>query len=385
MKLEFFNTVKTDDFCSARAGRLVTPRGNIDTPVFMPVGTKATVKAITQQQLKEMGFNIILANLYHLYLQPGIEILKCSGGLHSFMGWDRNILTDSGGFQVYSLDSIRKITDEGVHFKSVIDGSEHFFTPGDVIRMQAEIGSDIIMVLDECIPFTEDAAYTRKAAERTLNWAETSLKAREKIKREEGKTLKVFGIVQGGFIKQIRKFCSEAISGMDFDGIAIGGLSVGEDRALTMDILGYSADFIDRGRPFYFMGLGDPPGIVDAIYYGVDMFDCVMPTRISRMGSAFTKKGKINIRNKKYSADFSPLDDSCDCMTCRNYSRAYLKHIYKSREILSAMLLTIHNLQFMLNLVRASRNAILNGSFAKFRLDFIEEYNSEKGRMTSEC
>jgi len=376
--LSFFEIIKKDKFTSARAGKITTSRGSIETPVFMPVGTKATVKAITQQQLKETGFNIILANLYHLYLQPGIGLLKKAGGLHNFMNWDRNILTDSGGFQVYSLDSIRKVTDEGVHFKSVIDGSAHFFTPENVIRMQSDIGSDIMMVLDECIPYTLDVSYTRKAAERTLNWAELSLGERNRIRRETGNDIKVFGIIQGGFIKDIRKCSSEAISGMDFDGIAIGGLSVGENRELTMDILGYSAEYVDRVRPFYFMGLGDPQGIVDAIYYGVDMFDCVMPTRISRMGSAFTKKGKINIRNRKYSDDFGPLDENCKCSTCRDYSKAYLKHIYKSREILSAMLLTVHNLQFIFDLVAASREAILKGNYDCFRREFIEEYNSKK-------
>ena len=374
--MSFFSIIKKDKNTSARAGQLATGRSVINTPVFMPVGTKATVKAITQQQLKDMGCNIILANLYHLYLQPGIELLKKAGGLHSFMNWNSSILTDSGGFQVFSLDSIRRIMDEGVQFKSVIDGSTHFFTPDSAIRMQAEMGSDIMMVLDECIPYTTDVAYTRQAAERTLNWAEISLKTRNRIKRENGSDLKVFGIIQGGFVKDIRRFCAEAISGMDFEGIAIGGLSVGEDRDLTMDILAYSSGYIDKNKPFYFMGLGDPVGIIDAIHCGVDMFDCVMPTRISRMGSAFTKSGKINIKNKKYSDDFGPLDTNCGCMTCKNYSRAYLKHIYKSREILSSILLTIHNLQFIFDLVDSSRKSIIGGKFEKFRLDFINDYKN---------
>lgn len=374
--MSFFSIIKKDKNTSARAGQLATGRSVINTPVFMPVGTKATVKAITQQQLKDMGCNIILANLYHLYLQPGIELLKKAGGLHSFMNWNSSILTDSGGFQVFSLDSIRRIMDEGVQFKSVIDGSTHFFTPDSAIRMQAEMGSDIMMVLDECIPYTTDVAYTRQAAERTLNWAEISLKTRDRIKRENGSDLKVFGIIQGGFVKDIRRFCAEAISGMDFEGIAIGGLSVGEDRDLTMDILAYSSGYIDKNKPFYFMGLGDPVGIIDAIHCGVDMFDCVMPTRISRMGSAFTKSGKINIKNKKYSDDFGPLDTNCGCMTCKNYSRAYLKHIYKSREILSSILLTIHNLQFIFDLVDSSRKAIIEDKFEKFRLDFINDYKN---------
>lgn len=375
--MSFFNILHKDETTSARSGQITTSRGIIKTPVFMPVGTKATVKAITQQQLYDMGCEIILGNLYHLYLAPGIEIIKKAGGLHDFMSWNKNILTDSGGFQVFSLDKIRKITDEGVHFKSIIDGSMHFFTPENVIKMQADLGSDIAMVLDECIPFTDDLAYTKKAAERTLNWAEISIRERDRLnnlRQDMAARLHVFGIIQGGFIKQTRKSCAESISSMDFDGIAVGGLSVGENREITMDMLGYTAEFTDRSKPFYFMGLGDPLGIIDAIYYGVDMFDCVMPTRISRMGSAFTSSGKINIKNKKFSDDFSPLDLNCSCYTCKNFSKAYLKHIYKSKEILSAILLTIHNLQFIFDLVNNSRAAISENRFGQFRQLFKSEY-----------
>jgi len=377
--LDFFNILHKDKTSSARAGQITTSRGIIKTPVFMPVGTKATVKAITQQQLHDMGCEIILGNLYHLYLAPGIDIIKKAGGLHDFMSWNKNILTDSGGFQVFSLDKIRKITDEGVEFKSIIDGSQHFFTPENVIRMQADLGSDISMVLDECIPYTDDLAYTKKAAERTLDWAGISIRERDRLNNAKQckpglNKMRVFGIVQGGFIKQVRKFCAEAISSMDFDGIAVGGLSVGENRTVTMEMLGYTSEFIDRSKPFYFMGLGDPLGIIDAIYYGVDMFDCVMPTRISRMGSAFTSFGKINIKNKKFSDDFTPLDLNCGCYTCRNFSKAYLKHIYKSKEILSAILLTIHNLQFIFDLVNASGKAISEDRFEQFRQSFKSKY-----------
>ncbi len=375
--MSFFNILHKDETTSARSGQITTSRGIIKTPVFMPVGTKATVKAITQQQLYDMGCEIILGNLYHLYLAPGIEIIKKAGGLHDFMSWNKNILTDSGGFQVFSLDKIRKITDDGVHFKSIIDGSMHFFTPENVIKMQADLGSDIAMVLDECIPFTDDLAYTKKAAERTLNWAEISIRERDRLnnlRQDMAARLYVFGIIQGGFIKQTRKSCAESISSMDFDGIAVGGLSVGENREITMDMLGYTAEFTDRSKPFYFMGLGDPLGIIDAIYYGVDMFDCVMPTRISRMGSAFTSSGKINIKNKKFSDDFSPLDLNCSCYTCKNFTKAYLKHIYKSKEILSAILLTIHNLQFIFDLVNNSRAAISENRFGQFRQSFKSKY-----------
>ncbi|MBM3713199.1 MAG: tRNA-guanine transglycosylase, partial [Actinobacteria bacterium] len=293
---------------------------------------------------------------------------------------------------------------EGVQFKSIIDGSSHFFTPEDVIRMQAEIGSDIIMVLDECIPYNQDFSYTRQAAERTIKWAEISVRTRNKInsgklaltdtiinpiinntavnskvritnENKMGKKLRVFGIIQGGFIKEIRRFCAQSISEMDFDGIAVGGLSVGEKRDITMEILEHTVGYIDKNKPFYFMGLGDPVGIIDAVYYGVDMFDCVMPTRIARMGSAFTGKGKINIKNSQFSDDFTPLDDSCECYTCRNYSKAYLKHLYKSREILSAMLLTIHNLQFIFDLIEKARKSIEKGHYDKFRNEFKNNYN----------
>jgi queuine tRNA-ribosyltransferase len=377
--LNFFNIQHKDKTSSARVGQLTTSRGVIKTPVFMPVGTKATVKAITQQQLYDMGCEIILGNLYHLYLAPGIDIIKKAGGLHDFMSWNKSILTDSGGFQVFSLDKIRKITDEGVEFKSIIDGSQHFFTPENVIRMQADLGSDISMVLDECIPYTDDLAYTKKAAERTLNWAGISIRERDRLNNTKQDThglnsMRVFGIVQGGFIRQTRKFCADAISSMDFDGIAVGGLSVGENREITMEMLGYTSEFIDRSKPFYFMGLGDPLGIIDAIYHGVDMFDCVMPTRISRMGSAFTGFGKINIKNKKFSDDFTPLDSNCGCYTCSNFSKAYLKHIYKSKEILSAILLTIHNLQFIFDLVNDSGVAIREDRFEQFRQSFKSKY-----------
>lgn len=376
--MKFFNEIKKDKRTNARIAEITTMHGIIRTPVYMPVGTKATVKAIDHLMLYDMGCDIILGNLYHLYLQPGIEIIKKAGGLHKFMNWNRSILTDSGGFQVFSLNKIRKINDDGVQFKSVIDGSGHFFSPADVIKYQSIIGSDIIMVLDECIHYTQDAKYTAEAAERTLKWAEISIKTRDSLNKNLDKKdkLKVFGIIQGGFIKSVRKFCAEAISAMDFDGIAIGGLSVGEDREITMEMLEYTARYADKKKPLYFMGLGDPVGVIDAIYYGVDMFDCVLPTRISRMGSAFTNRGKINIKNKKYSGDFSPLEKDCSCHTCKNYTKAYIKHLYKTREILSSMLLTVHNLQFMLDLVGKCSKSIAEGNFYKFRNDFKKTYTN---------
>ncbi|MFA5014428.1 MAG: tRNA guanosine(34) transglycosylase Tgt [Actinomycetota bacterium] len=371
--MSFFKVLKKDLKSSARAGLLTTSRGTIQTPVFMPVGTKATVKAVTSDNLYKAGCSIILGNLYHLYLQPGIEVLEKAGGIHKFMNWERSILTDSGGFQVFSLSGIRKITDEGVEFRSIIDGSSHFFTPENVVKMQCRIGSDIIMVLDECIPFNEDYDYTLEAAKRTIDWAKKSLRIKSKM--DLNKDTRIFGIVQGGFIKNLRKLSAETISGMDFDGTAIGGLSVGEKRDLTIEMLNYTVEFLNNKKPLYFMGIGDPVGIIEAIRSGVDMFDCVMPTRISRNGSAFTENGRINIKNKRYTYDFDPLDSNCNCYTCKNYSRSYLKHLFKSKEILSSILLTIHNLSFIIDLVDRSRNAILKGNFESFRKNFIKGYN----------
>ncbi len=370
--MNFFRVLKKDSKTSARVGRLTTGRNIVSTPVFMPVGTKGTVKAVTSEQLYEMGCGIILGNLYHLYLQPGIEVIEEAGGLHKFINWKKSILTDSGGFQVFSLDKIRKVVEDGVEFKSIIDGSCHFFSPANVIEMQTKIGSDIMMVLDECIPFSADYRYVMEAARRTLKWAEISLKAKRAINSK--KESKIFGIVQGGFSRNIRKFCAESISEMEFDGIAIGGLSVGEERSQTIDILNYTVNYVDRSKPVYFMGLGDPVGIIDAISAGIDMFDCVMPTRISRNGSVFSSEGKINIKNKKYTKDFTPLDKKCSCYTCRNYTKSYLKHLYKSKEILSSILLTIHNLHFLHNLINEARNAIIENNFSNFREEFKKSY-----------
>jgi len=312
--MTFFKIEKKDKNTEARTGILKTTHGPVKTPVFMPVGTKGTVKAIRPEDLYGFGSNIILGNLYHLYLQPGIDIIEAAGGIHSFINWEKAVLTDSGGFQVFSLGKIRKIIDEGVQFKSIIDGSVHLFTPENVIKMQSRLGSDIAMVLDECIPFNKDYDYTKDAALRTIKWAELSLTERKA--GDIRSDMKIFGIIQGGFIKDLRSYCAEAISGMDFDGTAIGGLSVGEERGRTFEMLDHTIQNVDRKKPLYFMGLGDPVGILEAIGSGVDMFDCVMPTRISRNGSAFTMFGRINLKNKKYTRDFEPIDSTCDCYTC---------------------------------------------------------------------
>jgi len=373
--MPFFKLEKKDKNTDARTGIISTVHGQIYTPVFMPVGTKATVKAIIPENLYQLGSRIILGNLYHLYLQPGIEIIEEAGGLHTFMNWNKSILTDSGGFQVFSLGKIRKIIDEGVQFKSIIDGSVHLFTPENVIKMQSRLGSDIAMVLDECIPFNQDYDYTKNAALRTIKWAELSLTERKA--GDIRSDMNIFGIIQGGFIKDLRSYCAEAISGMDFEGTAIGGLSVGEERGRTFEMLDHTIQNVDRRKPLYFMGLGDPVGILEAIGSGIDMFDCVMPTRISRNGSAFTPFGRINLKNKKYTRDFEPVDRTCDCYTCSNYSAAYLKHLIKSREIFASMLLTIHNLNFIFKLVDASRDAIIAGKFKQFKKDFLNNYKND--------
>jgi queuine tRNA-ribosyltransferase len=371
----FYSINKTDKNCSARCGIIETAHGAVETPVFMPVGTKGTVKAVLPENLYMMGCNIILGNLYHLYLQPGIDSLKKAGGIHNFMNWKRSILTDSGGFQVFSLGDIRNVREEGVEFRSIIDGSKHFFEPGKVIKMQSEIGSDIAMVLDECIPFNMDYGYTRDAALRTINWAERSIAEKNRLGNSH---MKVFGIVQGGFIKDLRKFSAETISEMDFDGIALGGLSVGEDRDITLEVLSYSVEYVNNKKPVYVMGLGDPEGLLEAIALGVDMFDCVMPTRISRNGSAFTSKGRINLKNNIYTNDFRPIQEGCSCYTCRNYSRAYIKHLIKSREILSSMLLTIHNLHFIFDLIEKAKSAIMDDNYINFKNNFLKNYKDCK-------
>jgi len=372
--LEYFQVLKKDNKSSARLGKITTSRSAIYTPVFMPVGTKATVKAVLNEQLAEMGCEIILSNLYHLYLSPGIELLKKSGGLHKFSNWGKSILTDSGGFQVFSLSGVRKILDDGVEFKSIIDGSSHLFTPEKVVQMQLEIGSDIMMMLDECSAFDAPQQVIIEAAKRTLKWAGLSIN--ELNRHDENQNSKLFGIVQGGFNKNLRKYCAEAISELGFSGIALGGLSVGEKRNMTVEMISYTVDFVDKQKPLYVMGLGDPIGILEAINCGIDMFDCALPTRISRNGSAFTRLGKINIKNARFSEDFTPLDDLCNCYTCRNYTKSYIKHLFKSREILSSILLSIHNLYFLFDLVRNSRNAISNNNFTDFKNNFLKNYKT---------
>lgn len=363
-----FDLLKTDKKSKARLGILKTPHGDIETPVFMPVGTKATVKAMTVDELKDMKTQIILGNTYHLYLRPGQEIIRKAGGLHKFMNWDKPILTDSGGFQVFSLSDTRKITEEGVEFSSVIDGSRHFISPEKSIEIQNDLGSDICMAFDECVPYPADYDYTKKSMERTIRWLERC----KKYHKREDQAL--FGIVQGGMYKDLRQESAKMTTDFDLIGYAVGGLSVGESKDLMVDILGYTTDFLPQNKPRYLMGVGTPDYLFEAVENGIDMADCVLPTRIARNGTALTYNGKLVVRNAKYQEDFRPIDENCGCYACRNHSRAYIRHLINVNEILGARLLTIHNLYFLQDLMAKIRNAIREDRFLEFKEEFYKSY-----------
>jgi queuine tRNA-ribosyltransferase len=341
-----------------------TLHGVFQTPIFMPVGTQATVKAVTPENLIELGTEIILANTYHLFLRPGHGLIHELGGLHQFMNWDRPILTDSGGFQIFSLRDLAKITEEGAGFKSHLDGSSLFLSPEDAVAVQESLGSDIMMCLDTCIPFPADRNETLAGTELTSRWAQRSRVAQ----KETGQLL--FGIVQGGMYPDLRTMAINQLLEIGFDGYALGGLSVGEPHDLMLDITEYSATLLPQDYPIYLMGVGTPENLVESVYRGVDMFDCVMPTRNARNGMLFTSNGRIVIKNSQYSNDPRPPDKSCRCYTCRNYSRAYLRHLYMSREILAYHLNTIHNLYYYVGLMRSMREAIKNDAFLQFRKNF---------------
>lgn len=366
-----FNIIAECPVTGARAGELSTPRGVIETPLFMPVGTQATVKAMSPLELKELGAQIILGNTYHLYLRPGADVIAESGGLHRFMGWPGGILTDSGGFQVFSLSQLRKITDDGVEFRSHIDGSAHFMTPELSIGVQERLGSDIVMCFDECVklPATEDAS--RKAVERTLKWAR---RCKESHAREDQA---LFGIVQGALFSDQRVECAERLIEMGFPGYAIGGLSVGEPKEEMYRILDILAPVLPRVRPRYLMGVGMPDNLVESVARGVDMFDCVLPTRNGRNGNLLTRAGRMNIKNAAYERDFRPVDERCGCYACRNFTRAYLRHLYKCGEILAARMCSLHNLYFLTDLMKRARSAIIGGSFPDFHKKFVSSWQAE--------
>ncbi len=355
---------------NARTGLLQTSRGAVETPVFMPVGTQATVKAMTTEELEDIGFRIILSNTYHLYLRPGHRLIEKAGGLHKFMNWHHSILTDSGGFQVFSLGDMRKVTEEGVQFRSHIDGSLHFFTPETSMDIQMALGADIAMAFDECADGSSDYHYAKAAMDRTHRWAIRS-KAHH---RRDGQVL--FGIIQGGMFSELRAESAQKIVAMDFPGYAIGGLSVGEPKPVMYDMLDCTIPHIPDEKPRYLMGVGSPDCLIEGVIRGIDMFDCVLPTRIARNGTVFTSEGKLVVRNALYSDDFRPLDSDCDCKVCRNYSRAYIRHLLKADEILGVRLTTYHNLYFMERLMKKIRASIRDGSIHQIYHQIMKYYGT---------
>ena len=364
-----YKLIKEEKNTGARLGEITTPHGTFQTPMFMPVGTLATVKTMAPEDLKVMGSQIILSNTYHLWLRPGAELVEEAGGLHKFMNWDRGILTDSGGFQVFSLAENRKITEEGVHFRNHLNGSKMFLSPEKAIDIQNKLGADIIMSFDECAPYPADRDYVKNSLERTSRWAKRGLDYHQ---RKEDQAL--FGIIQGGMYQDLRYESAMQLMDLDFPGYSIGGLSVGEPKELMYEVLEDLTPIMPKEKPRYLMGVGSPDDLIEGVIRGVDMFDCVLPTRIARNGTAMTSVGKVVVRNKTYSEDFTPLDPNCKCYTCQNYSRAYIRHLVKADEILAARLITNHNLHFLLDLMKQIREAIMQDRLLDFRKEFFLKY-----------
>jgi len=367
-----FQLKKEDSETGARLGLIDAPHGEVSTPVFMPVGTQATVKAMSSEELIEIGAEIILANTYHLYLRPGHERIRALGGLHRFMHWDRPVLTDSGGYQVYSLCNLRDMREDGVLFRSHLDGTKHLLTPELSIEVQRALGSDIAVTLDEVIPNPADYDDAASAMQRSVRWAG---RCRDAMKAGSGA---LFAVVQGGTWPALRAECAEALVDVGFDGYTLGGLCVGEEKAVTFEIIAETVKHLPTGSPRYLMGMGTPADIVEAVGLGVDMFDCVMPTRNARNGTLFTPTGSISIKNARFADDADPIDPDCGCYTCRHYSRAYLRHLYLAREILSSRLNTIHNIHFYVDLIRRIRAAVEAGEYARFRGRFLAAWQKEK-------
>ena len=370
-----YELLHIDKNSGARRGIVHTPHGDIQTPVFMPVGTQATVKSMTPEELKEeVKAQIILSNTYHLYLRPGDELVKEAGGLHKFMNWDRPILTDCGGFQVFSLSDLRTISEDGVEFKSHLDGSKHFFSPEKVMKIEENLGADIIMSFDECCPYPSTYEYTKNSMERTTRWAIRCKKAHEGHEEKQG----LFGIIQGGFYEDLRKQSAEDLIKLDFPGYAIGGISVGEPKEEYLKMLKYTAPLMPADKPRYLMGVGTPDYLIEAALAGIDMCDCVLPTRIARNGTAMTWDGKVVIRNATYERDFTPLDPKCDCYTCKNYTRAYIRHLVKTKEIMGTRLISYHNLYFLTKLMERVRIEIENDNLLNFKTEFYKQYGYTK-------
>ena len=369
-----FSVISKDNSSKARAGNFQTDHGIVETPAFMPVGTQGTVKAVNQNFLEhDIKAQIVLSNTYHLYLRPGTEILEKAGGLHKFINWQKPILTDSGGYQVYSLSSLRKLKDDGVEFRSHLDGSSHFFSPEKVIQIQRSIGSDIMMVLDECTPYPCDYEYAEKSTGLTSNWAVLNKDAFEKSKPLYDHTQFLFGIIQGSTYKELRERSATELKKLEFDGYAIGGLAVGEPAEVMYDITDFTTDMMPEDKPRYLMGVGRPENILESIERGIDMFDCVMPTRNARHSVLFTSEGVLTLTNAKFKEDFEKVDQNCDCYTCKNYSRAYLRHLFNAGELLALELASIHNLHFYISLVGEARKRIIDGSFKDWKNKTIEK------------
>ncbi|MCW9098600.1 MAG: tRNA guanosine(34) transglycosylase Tgt [Ignavibacteriaceae bacterium] len=381
-----FSIISKDINSKARAGFFDTDHGIVETPAFMPVGTQGTVKAVNPEFLeKDIKAQIVLSNTYHLYLRPGTEILEKAGGLHNFMNWQKPILTDSGGYQVYSLSSLRKLKEDGVEFRSHLDGSSHFFSPEKVIQIQRSIGSDIMMVLDECTPYPCDIEYAEKSTELTSKWAELNKRAFENTNPLYGHNQFLFGIIQGSVYRELREKSATDLRKLDFDGYAIGGLAVGEPAEEMYSITDFTTDLMPENKPRYLMGVGRPENILESVERGIDMFDCVMPTRNARHGVIFTSQGVLTLTNSKFKDDFEKLDVNCDCYTCKNYSRAYLRHLFNAGELLALELASIHNLHFYISLVSEARKRILDGSFKEWKNKTIEKIsiknNSQENGM----
>ena len=364
-----YELIKQCPHTGARAGRIHTPHGSFDTPIFMPVGTQASVKTLAPEELKEMGAGIILSNNYHLFLRPGSKLVKEAGGLHKFMNWDRAILTDSGGFQVFSLGDLRKISEEGVTFRSHIDGSKKFLSPEIATQSQMDLGAEIIMAFDECVPYPADFKYTRESMELTLRWAQRCKNTM--TNPNQG----LFGIVQGGMYKDLRIECANRLVDMDFPGYAVGGLSVGEPKELMYEMLDITLEHLPQNKARYLMGVGTPDCLVEGVMRGIDMFDCVYPTRVARNGTAMTWNGRLVIKNAQYEHDFHPIDEHCNCYTCRNYSRAYIRHLVRVNGIFGLRLLTIHNLHFLIDFMRQMRQSIMEDRFPEFYRKFTANFS----------
>ena len=369
----WYELIKEEKHTGARLGILHTPHGSFPTPMYMPVGTLATIKGLSPEELKEMGADVVLANTYHLWLRPGEDLVAEAGGLHKFMNWDKGILTDSGGFQVFSLSDMRKITEEGVHFRNHINGENLFLSPEKAIHIENQLGADIIMSFDECPPFDQSYDYVKRSIERTTRWAERGLRAHQRPQDQA-----LFGILQGAGYKDLRLAHAQDMIAMDFPGYSIGGLSVGESKEEMNEVLDYLTPVMPKHKPRYLMGVGSPDSLIDGVIRGVDMFDCVLATRIARNGTCMTSQGRLVVKNAQYARDFRPIDEKCDCYTCKHYSRAYIRHLIKCDEIFGLRLASIHNVHFLLNLMKQVRYHIENDSLLDFRQAFFEEYGYSK-------